>query len=87
MFTGDASFHNHNHHVAIWVRIILFGGSFGGLRRYNLPSMQETQVQSLGPEDSLQKGKATHSRIPVWEIAWTRAWRATVCGVARVGHD
>ena len=30
----------------------------------NLPAMQETRVQSLGQEDSLQKGMATHSSIP-----------------------
>ena len=29
----------------------------------NLPAMQETQVQSLGPEDLLEKGMATHSSI------------------------
>ena len=34
----------------------------------NLPEMQETQVQSLGREDSLEKGMATHSSILVWRI-------------------
>ena len=34
----------------------------------NLPAMQETQVQSLGWEDPLEKGMATHSHILVWEI-------------------
>ena len=34
----------------------------------NLPEMQETQVQSLGQEDPLEKGMATHSSILVWEI-------------------
>ena len=37
----------------------------------NLPAMQETQVQSLGWEDPLEKGMATHSNILVWEIPWT----------------
>ena len=37
----------------------------------NLPAMQETQVQSLGQEDPLEKGKATHSSILIWRIAWT----------------
>ena len=32
--------------------------------------MQETQVQSLGWEDPLTKGMATHSSIPAWEIQW-----------------
>ena len=36
----------------------------------NLPAMQETQVQSLGREDPLQKGMATHSSILAWEIPW-----------------
>ena len=36
----------------------------------NLPTMQETQVQSLGREDSLEKGMATHPSILVWRIPW-----------------
>ena len=37
----------------------------------NLPAMQETRVQSLGREDPLEKGMATHSSILAWEIPWT----------------
>ena len=37
----------------------------------NLPAMQETQVQSLGCEDPLEKGMATHSSILAWRISWT----------------
>ena len=37
----------------------------------NLPSMQETWVQSLGWEDSLEEEKATHSSILAWRIPWT----------------
>ena len=37
----------------------------------NLPAMQETQVQFLGWEDSLEKEMATHSSILAWEIPWT----------------
>ena len=37
----------------------------------NLPAMQETQVWSLGWEDPLEKGMATHSSILVWRIPWT----------------
>ena len=37
----------------------------------NLPAMWETQVQSLGQEDLLEKGMATHSSILVWRIPWT----------------
>jgi len=37
----------------------------------NLPAMQETWVLSLGWEDPLEKGMATHSSILVWRITWT----------------
>ena len=37
----------------------------------NPPAMRETWVQSLGWEDPLEKGKATHSRILAWRIPWT----------------
>ena len=37
----------------------------------NLPAIQETRVQSLGGEDSLEKGMATHSSILAWRIPWT----------------
>jgi len=37
----------------------------------NLPAMQETQVQSLGWENPLEKGMATHSSILAWRIPWT----------------
>ena len=37
----------------------------------NLPAMRETWVWSLGWEDPLEKGKATHSSILVWRIPWT----------------
>ena len=37
----------------------------------NRPVMQETWVQSLGWEDPLEKGKATHSSILAWRIAWS----------------
>ena len=37
----------------------------------NLPAIRETWVQSLGWEDPLEKGKATHSSILAWRIPWT----------------
>ena len=37
----------------------------------NLPTMQETRVQSMGQEDPLEKGMATHSSIFAWRIPWT----------------
>ena len=37
----------------------------------NLTAMQETWVQSLGQEDPLEEGTATHSSILAWRIPWT----------------
>ena len=37
----------------------------------NLPALWETQVQSLGREDPLEEGMATHSGIFAWEATWT----------------
>ena len=37
----------------------------------NLPAMKKTWVRSLGGEDPLEKGMATHSSILAWEIPWT----------------
>ena len=39
--------------------------------RKNLPTVQETQVRSLGREDPLEKGMATHPSILAWRIPWT----------------
>ena len=50
----------------------------------NLPAMWETWVQSLGWEDLLEKGMATHSSILAWRIPMDRgAWWAAVYGVAQ----
>ena len=49
----------------------------------NLAAMQETWVPSLGREDPLEKGMATHFSILAWRIAWTEEQRATVHGVAK----
>ena len=37
----------------------------------NLPAIRETRIQSLGQEDPLEKGMATHSSILAWRIPWT----------------
>ena len=52
----------------------------------NLPAKQETQVQFLGREDSLEKEMATHSSIVAYCIG-RGAWQAPVHGVARVEND
>ena len=50
----------------------------------NLTAMQETQVQSLGQEDPLEEGMATHSSILAWRIPVDRgAWQAAVLGVVK----
>ena len=49
----------------------------------NLPAMQETQVQFLGQEESLEKGIATHSSILASRIPWT----LQSMGSQRVRHD
>ena len=54
----------------------------------NLPAMQETQVQSVGWEDPLEKGMATHSSILAWAIPWTEEpGGLQSMGSQRVRHD
>ena len=54
----------------------------------NLPAMQETQVQSLGQEDPLEKEMAIHSSILAWEIPWTEEpGGLQSIGSQRMGHD
>ena len=46
------------------------------------------QVHSLGEEDPLEKGMATHSSILAWEVPWTEEpGRLQSMGSLRVGHD
>ena len=47
------------------------GGFPGGSVVKNLSAMQEIGVRSLGQDEPLEKGMATHSSILVWEIPWT----------------
>ena len=49
----------------------------------HLPTIRETWVQSLGWEDPLEKGKATHSSILAWRIPWT----VQSMGSQRVSHN
>ena len=54
----------------------------------NLPAMQETCVQSLGQEDSLEREMAIHSSILAWRIPWTEEpGGIQSMGLQRVGHD
>ena len=55
-------------------KILFHGGPGASLLAQmvkNPPAVQETLVQSLGWEDPLEKGKATHSSILAWRIPWT----------------
>ena len=50
----------------------------------NVPAMWETWVRSLGWEDPLEVGMATHSSVLAWRIPMKRgAWQATVHGIAK----
>ena len=54
----------------------------------HLPTMWETQGQSLGREDPLEKEMATHSSSFAWKIPWTEdPGRLQSMGSQRVGHD
>ena len=54
----------------------------------NLPAMCETWVQSLGWEDPLEEGMATHSSILAWRIPWTEEpCRVQSTGSQTVRHD
>ena len=53
----------------------------------NLPATQDTQVQSLGQEDLLEKGMASDSRILAWKIPWTgESGGLQSTGLQRVRH-
>ena len=68
--------------------INLSGASLLAQTVKTLPAMQETQVQSLGWEDPLEKEMTTHSSILAWKIPWTEEpGRLQSMGSQRVGHD
>ena len=53
----------------------------------NLTTMQETRIQSLGQEDPVEKGMATHSSIIAWIIPWVEEpGGLQSMGSQRVGH-
>ena len=55
----------------ITIRLFVFGASLVAQRVRNLLAMWEIWVGSLGREDPLEKGLATHSSILAWEVPWT----------------
>ena len=68
--------------------IRMLRGSPGGSVVKNLAAMQETQIQSLGQEDPLEKRIATHSNILAWRIQWTEEpGGLQSMGLLRVGYN
>ena len=68
-------------------KFIFIGASLVSQLVKNLPPMQETQVQSLGQEDPLEKEMANHSSILSWKIPWTEEPSGLQSmGLQRVGH-
>ena len=58
------------------------------LRRYRLPVMQKMRVLSLGWEDPLEEGRATHSSVLAWRIPWVEEPGGySPWGHRRVRHD
>ena len=71
-----------------WIVFLLSRASPVAQMVKNLPAMQETWVQSLGREDSLEKGMATHSSILTWRIPGTEEPGGLQSRESqRVGHD
>ena len=56
-----------------WRKVIGRYASLVAQRLKHLPAMWETQVRSLGWEDPLETGMATHSSILAWRIPWKRS--------------
>ena len=52
--------------IVLWFTVVSMLDFPGGSVVKNLPAMQQTQVLSLGQEDPLEKGMATHSSILAW---------------------
>ena len=79
--SGAFSFYTCTHLIHSWASLV------AQWQRILLP-MQETQVWSLGQEDTLEKEEATHSSILDWEIQWTESLAgSSPWGHKRVGHN
>ena len=57
--------------ISCFIYTVCIWGFPSGSAVKNLPAMQEMQVWSLGQEETLEEGIATHSRIIAWRIPWT----------------
>ena len=83
---GPDSFNLHNNHMD-QILILLLSFLLVQMLK-NPPAMQESWVRSLGWEDPLEKGTATHSSILTWRILWTEEpGRLQYTGLQRVGHS
>ena len=68
--------------------ILQYKGELDPFSKTDMHSMQETWVQSLGWEKSLEEGMATHSSILAWRIPWTEEpGGLQSMGLKRVRHD
>ena len=76
------------HFQIIYVQVLFSTGFPGGSVVKNLPAMQEMQARSLGQEDPLEEGMATHSSILAWRIPWTEEpGGLQSVGLQRLRHD
>ena len=72
----------------IFTTLIMLWGFPGGSAVQNLPAMQETWVQSLGLEASLEEEMATRSSVLAWRIPWTEDPSGLESiGLQRVGNN
>ena len=80
---------NFNMHCLRFLNLILrFPWWLRGKESPAKQELQEMQVQSLGWEDPLEKGMATHSSILAWRMTWTEEpGGLQFMGLQRVGHD
>ena len=71
----------------IHMRVIIWASLVAQMVK-NVAAMQETRVQSLGQEDPLEEGMATHSSVFAWRIPWTEepGGLKQFMGSQRVGH-
>ena len=83
-----SAIHQHESTIGIHMSLPLERASPIAQLVKNLPAMQETWDRSLGWEDPLEKGMATHSSILAWKIPWTEEpGGLQSMGSQRVGHD
>ena len=79
---------HHSSKASILQCSAFFGASMVAQVVKRLPAVQETQVQSLGWEDPLEKEMATHSSTLAWKIPWSEErGRLQSIGLQRVRHD